>query len=170
MIISIKNVKFSAFASQETYCFEATVYVDGKREFIASNDGQGGCNQYHNIKPVNFKANDVYTKVKEIVRRLAEESDEIIDIMNANEGYSGSLEIVIGELLNTWLARKDAKRILKKVCMVYKGHLHTFNISNAKFKADAARLTDAILKNHPNADILNKYTFDVAFEKMDGLI
>lgn len=43
MQITLKNFKHAAFASQETYCFEATVYIDGKKAGIASNDGHGGC-------------------------------------------------------------------------------------------------------------------------------
>ena len=31
MKIEIKHVKYSQFASRETNCFEATVYIDGKR-------------------------------------------------------------------------------------------------------------------------------------------
>jgi len=46
MKIEIKNLKHSEFASHETNCFEASVYVDGKRIGVVSNDGQGGCNSY----------------------------------------------------------------------------------------------------------------------------
>jgi len=42
MDISIKGLKQSEFASRETHCFEATVYVNGKRSFSAQNDGWGG--------------------------------------------------------------------------------------------------------------------------------
>ena len=31
MKIKIKNIKYAAFQSQETHCFEATVYVDGRK-------------------------------------------------------------------------------------------------------------------------------------------
>jgi hypothetical protein len=42
MKVELKNVKYSAFASQETHCFEATVYIDGKRVGTVSNEGYGG--------------------------------------------------------------------------------------------------------------------------------
>ena len=40
----LRNFKYSAFATQETPCFEAKLYIDGK--FIADvrNEGHGGCN------------------------------------------------------------------------------------------------------------------------------
>lgn len=52
--VTLKNLKHSEFASHETHCFEATVYVDGKKLGIVSNDGQGGPNCYHpnSMEPV----------------------------------------------------------------------------------------------------------------------
>ena len=45
--IELKNLKHSDFASQETYCFEASVYIDGKKAGTVSNQGCGGCHSYH---------------------------------------------------------------------------------------------------------------------------
>ena len=39
MTITVKNLKIAQFASEETLCFEASVYVDGKRAFVAHYDG-----------------------------------------------------------------------------------------------------------------------------------
>lgn len=50
-IVEIKNLKYAAFASEETSCFEGTVYVDGKRFCMASNQGQGGPDSYDAIGP-----------------------------------------------------------------------------------------------------------------------
>jgi hypothetical protein len=47
MQITLKNFKHAAFASQETYCFQATVYVDGIKVGVASNEGHGGCTFIH---------------------------------------------------------------------------------------------------------------------------
>lgn len=47
MIITLKNFKHAAFASQETYCFQATVYADGKKVGVASNEGHGGSTFIH---------------------------------------------------------------------------------------------------------------------------
>jgi hypothetical protein len=43
---TLKNLKVCEWASEETTCFTATLYVDGKRVGECSNDGQGGCNNY----------------------------------------------------------------------------------------------------------------------------
>lgn len=47
MKITIKNLKVSQFASEETLCFEATVYIDGLKSGTVSNSGCGGSNEYH---------------------------------------------------------------------------------------------------------------------------
>ncbi len=49
--IILKNLKYAAFASEETSCFSATVYVDGKRLCTARNDGHGGCDSYDSLGP-----------------------------------------------------------------------------------------------------------------------
>lgn len=45
--IELKNFKSSDFASQETLCFQATVYVNNKRAGIAENGGHGGNTVVH---------------------------------------------------------------------------------------------------------------------------
>lgn len=47
MKIEIRGIKYSGFASQETNCIEATVYIDGVRSGTVRNDGHGGCNYFH---------------------------------------------------------------------------------------------------------------------------
>ena len=39
MKLEMKSIKHSAFASQETYCYEGYVYIDGKKAIYVSNDG-----------------------------------------------------------------------------------------------------------------------------------
>jgi len=53
--VTIKNLKYAAFASQETNCFEATIYVDGKRFCTARNEGSGGPDAYDALPPKGSK-------------------------------------------------------------------------------------------------------------------
>ncbi len=53
--VEIKNLKYAAFASQETSCFEATIYVDGKRFCTARNEGSGGPDAYDALPPKGSK-------------------------------------------------------------------------------------------------------------------
>lgn len=45
MQIVLKNVKNHADMSEETNCFSATIYVDGKKVGTVKNDGRGGLPQ-----------------------------------------------------------------------------------------------------------------------------
>lgn len=42
MKIELKNIKYAAFASEETYCYSATVWIDGVKCGTAENGGKGG--------------------------------------------------------------------------------------------------------------------------------
>lgn len=43
MKITLKNLKVAKFMSQETLCYQATIYVDDKKAGTAENEGHGGC-------------------------------------------------------------------------------------------------------------------------------
>lgn len=40
--LQLKNIQYAAFASHETHCYSASLYVDGKRVALVDNDGHGG--------------------------------------------------------------------------------------------------------------------------------
>jgi len=46
MKVEVKNVKIMNSLSEETLCFSASVYVDGKRCGSVSNRGNGGCHEW----------------------------------------------------------------------------------------------------------------------------
>ena len=54
MKITLKNLKVAKFMSQETTCFQATVYVDGKKAGTAENEGHGGCTNVHLDKEFRY--------------------------------------------------------------------------------------------------------------------
>ena len=79
MIITLKNFKHAAFASQETYCFEATVYIDGKKAGTASNEGHGGCTFVHlteAFRHLDTKENDLEGKVDTECHKLVCEKQD----------------------------------------------------------------------------------------------
>ncbi|MFA5419833.1 MAG: hypothetical protein WC341_15375 [Bacteroidales bacterium] len=51
MKIELKNVKINSQLSEETACFSATLYIDGKKAGTASNRGCGGSNEIHIFDP-----------------------------------------------------------------------------------------------------------------------
>src|SRR5262249_10274000 len=38
----LKRIQYAAFSSEETHCFSADIYIDGKKEGSARNEGHGG--------------------------------------------------------------------------------------------------------------------------------
>ena len=48
MKIELKNIYYAEFASFETSCYKATIYIDGKKVGTVNNDGQGGTD---NVQP-----------------------------------------------------------------------------------------------------------------------
>lgn len=98
MKIELKNVKYAAFASHETNCFSATVYVDGKKAFFAENQGFGGPDNY---TPIN---NDLYQAAKAFVASLPNEPTYNLPM---------NLEIFISDLLDGYLNKKRFDKISK---------------------------------------------------------
>ena len=73
--ITVKNVKIADFMSEETICFTATVYENGKKIGDAKNDGHGGCTFIYLDRPHN--------KTYEEERKLTDEVDELIYAIDA---------------------------------------------------------------------------------------
>ena len=99
--VSIKNLKFSEFASHETHCFEASVYIDGVRKGVASNDGYGG--------PNNYQPWSLHEELAAIAKDLP-----LIDMTEcgSNEPLPHSPDIIIGDLVDAELARKKIARMV----------------------------------------------------------
>jgi hypothetical protein len=148
MKIELKNVKHSEFASHETYCFEAAIYIDGKRAGTVENNGQGGCNFYH---PRELEeAIKAHAKTLPKVQYDAHEFDQDADTL-------------IGDLLVQHLHAKDLKRALNKRILFFTddGLLkETFNLERQKMENILASPT---IKTQLKAQtILNLLPFDQA--------
>ena len=108
MEITLKNIKYSAFASQETQCFEAAVYVDGKKMGTASNQGFGG--------PTDIHPQSVRDLLQKEADKLPDEvSDDLIDKSTGKPFvYRPDAESIVDGLLYDHLVEKDLTRDLKK--------------------------------------------------------
>ena len=45
--LEVKNISHYARGSEETPCYNATVYINGKKAIEVSNEGRGGCDMQH---------------------------------------------------------------------------------------------------------------------------
>lgn len=78
LILSLKNVKIHPDMSDETNCFSASIYLDGKKVGKASNSGRGGCNRYDwNSREVGEKIQK-WASIQE-TRYEFDKLDQIVD-------------------------------------------------------------------------------------------
>lgn len=103
MKIELKNFKYSTFASQETHCYEATVYINGVKAFYARNDGHGGCDNY---QPVDEQGKKLLSDARAWAKSLPVVNCETFSV-------ESDLEIVIGDIINDTLTEKELKRLFK---------------------------------------------------------
>ena len=109
MKLELKNIKHSSWASEETHCYQASLYMHGEPIAIVSNDGRGGCDRdYEHPK---FKG-DYRASMKIINNYLKSLLDE--------DGDPQQLEFWCCDRVNDWLSARELKSKLKK------GFLYTF--------------------------------------------
>ena len=107
MKIELKKISFNERMSQETNCFVADLYINGKKVGEASNEGHGGCTNYGSDTPEGrklIKEAEAYCKALPKVK-----SEEL------KFEYDNSLENVIDEFLEAHLKTKDLEKINKKM-------------------------------------------------------
>lgn len=152
MKFELKNVNFYPRLSEETNCFVASLYVDGKMICTVKNDGHGGCDMHELAKG-----------------RTRAELQAVHDWVKANvpaRDYEGitiqpDLDTVVDELLMTHLATKDLTKLLKGKIVAKVGEaIICWAIPPAKLGECRERL----LKAKPGAEFLNDMPFEQALE------
>ena len=106
MRIEIKNIKHVESMSEETFCFSANLYVDGKKIGAVSNRGHGGCHEY------DFN-NDT-------VRELNQWCKENLPkwSMDDDQEYETDLELHLSNLVADFLDTRHIKNLLKRSVVV----------------------------------------------------
>ena len=152
MNLELKNIKHTAWASEETNCYQASVYLDGKPLAIVDNDGRGGCdrqNAHPSFKKENFRKSffDIMTEIDDYFKGLPKKKYDDFEL-------DMDLELWCGEQLSKWKCSKTLRRNLNKGSMIQDADGELYH-----WKEHIA--SDVILKHHPKAVILN----DLPFEK-----
>lgn len=144
MKIELRNIKYAAFASQETSCFQASLYLDGIKAGTVENDGHGGCDNVH-IHPQSLADKlDAYLATLPAVASeyLKDEDDDTKPRM-----MPVTLEDITGELLTTHLIERDVKRLTaNKIVFTKVGKKGIY--TSVKLKPEAkARAMAGLLSN-----------------------
>ena len=111
-IVTIKNLKYSEFMSQETHCFEGTVYVDGERFCYARNDGHGGCDSYD---PIN-RTDNLWESIEALNKKLRAERADEFKTHKRGDGSTFEIgpdfECLVCDAVTDALYLRDAKRCM----------------------------------------------------------
>ena len=105
--IELKSVKFSEWNSQETCCFQANVFFNGKKVGYCKNDGMGGYTYCYCIGD-----RELYGQMESYCKTLPD-----------NDNYVGKPSVVnvVDELFNSWLKdyykKKREKDFSKGLCI-----------------------------------------------------
>jgi hypothetical protein len=147
--LELKAIKHSAFASQETYCYTAKLYVNGKAVAVVGNKGHGGCDDVH---PINGNFEDYRNTMKAVYKHfydMPEVKDEKL-----NFSMQPDFELWCGEQVTNFLYAKDLKRMLKTKTVVTKdGKCFTLARKDEK---------TMMMAEGDGYKVLNRLTFDEA--------
>ena len=150
MKIELKNIKYAAFASEETSCYEATLWVDGKKIGTVSNDGHGGCDNFLGDQAA-YRLADQWCRANLLTRQYTIEKDGFDAAPSPQD-----LEELCGQLLEDHLITKDmAKIMVNNVLFHIPGRQGLFTRKYANKAKPDQSLYDSVLGAHDGAVILN---------------
>ena len=112
MKLELKNIKHANWASEETQCYDAVLYVDGDPFLMVSNEGRGGADR--DDQDPRFKG-DFPSKYGEL-REYCREAYKFKGFRDT--WINGSIELACHTLLEDHLESKFYKKVLKQVCFV----------------------------------------------------
>lgn len=116
MKLELKSIKYTEWMSQETLCFTANLWVDGKVFAEVSNQGHGGCTDVHMHSKSVFgksgKRTSFYRRLKE-VEAHCKSMPNLEPCALFHDGLPMDLELWCNMEVEAFLARRDMKRKLK---------------------------------------------------------
>jgi hypothetical protein len=156
MKIELKNIKHSEFASQETNCYQATIYIDGKRVGTVENAGHGGCD---NVYPYQ-----VAQQINAYAKTLPKTVCSFIDPETGKPAeMEQDHETIFGDILSSWLMSKDLKRLMSKRIVFVKEDGNVYETKALKADQLKLNLNQSRLPEMLKAKtILNLLPFDQA--------
>ena len=156
MKLELKNIKHSEFASEETFCYEATLYVEGKPFAQVSNDGKGGADYLY--RDDRFLDGEAWNKCYALVKIHCADKFR----WELGDGWrEGSIETACHELMADHLIRKDLNKALKEPCYLDNNQIVSYNVSSKR-----PNIFDQIRRQLEKPDLvfLNELPKDEAFK------
>lgn len=154
MKFTIKNLKHSEWASEETNCFSATLYADGKPVCHVSNDGRGGSDHYSPMPKAESNGLKFWERIAELE---AEAAKTTYTCPYFGEETPHSLETIVGELVEAELLRRSMKSALGKAALfTIPGEKGVYQVKYKGRKKPDAALFKHVREKNPGATVLNE--------------
>ena len=114
MKLQLKAIKHTEWASEETHCYQASLYIDGKPVAIVSNDGHGGGDRDYAHPKFKGDYRATMKAVHEYFKSLPN-----TDACNLfPDGMAQQLEYWCGDQVNQWLSERELKRKMKSYVLI----------------------------------------------------
>lgn len=154
MKIELKKIEFNERMSEETNCFVADLYINGKHVGYVKNDGHGGQTDYYGIEK----------RQSDIIREAEEYCKTLPKVKYGNMEWDNSLENVIDQLFEDWILAKERRKKERKMqtCILV-GKPDAMMYSYYNFKRPLSSIPKATLElnikrikeKHQGEEILN---------------
>jgi len=130
MKIELKNIKHSQWGSEETQCFQANIYLNGKLVGFCSNDGKGGCTSYNRVAGISY---DVIQQMENFCEGLPPIVYESNLYKDGKCVIKMNLEHYLDDLLCDYLDGKEKAKMNKKMeKAILIGNKHSYRIISFK--------------------------------------
>ena len=150
--LELKNIKYIASMHEETPCYKADIFINGKKAIRVSNHGHGACDDHYPLDPFT------YEDVKNLEKYLAKLQDDDFE----------PIDSWCHDRLYEYLDQKKIKRDMKtKFICINKNTNELFAYEKNTGISDSA-FQDHMDKNHPSSMCLNFLPFDQAWKLFDG--
>lgn len=154
MKIELKSIKHYPSMSEETNCYEAALWVDGRKIGTVSNRGQGGCDDFHPVTHADYAIYEAAEKW--ITANLPPVVSDLVDEKGERFTYQPDMESVCGDLLDAFIiGREFDKAIRRKAVFTVPSKTGIFQTGYKGSTPPDARLFDHVAKQHPGAVVLN---------------
>tara|TARA_B100000900_G_C20331286_1_gene614321 strand:- start:62 stop:580 length:519 start_codon:yes stop_codon:yes gene_type:complete len=158
--IEVKNISYYKRGSEETPCYNATVYINGKKAVEVSNDGHGGSDRQHVWHENGFRLQEIN---EWCVAKFGKSTWEY-----GGQTYSTDLDLehYCHDELYKHLDTKLLKRNMKKNIMFFRDEndIKSGQYSLAKIQNNIGGLMAYIKDKYPKSFILNDMPFEKALE------
>ena len=150
--LELKNIKYFASMSEETPCYKADIFINGKKAINVSNHGHGACDDIYAYPSFGLTQNGL-KEFEQYLAKLQDDDFEPIDSWCHDRLYE-------------YLDQKKLKRDMKTkfICVdKVKNELYAY----AKKGHSDLAFQNHMDKNHPNDTCLNFLVFEKAWKLFD---